>query len=88
MQVFYAPGISDNTYSLDERESKHTIRVLRMKIGDPVRLIDGSGNLYEGTIKDPDQKKCVISIESVINNFENRPYRLHLAVSPLKKLWK
>lgn len=84
MQVFYAPGITGNTYTLDERESKHTIRVLRMKSGDPVRLIDGKGNLFEGTIKDPDQKKCVIGIESVIENFETRRYRLHLAVSPLK----
>jgi 16S rRNA (uracil1498-N3)-methyltransferase len=84
MQVFYAPGISDSTFTLDERESRHTIRVLRMKSGDQVRLIDGRGNLYEGLITDPDQKKCVISINSVINNFETKSYKLHMAVSPLK----
>jgi 16S rRNA (uracil1498-N3)-methyltransferase len=84
MQVFYAPGISGSTFTLDERESRHTVRVLRMKSGDQVRLIDGRGNLYEGIIAHPDQKKCVISINSVINNFETRNYRLHLAVSPLK----
>jgi len=84
MQVFYAPGITGSTFTLDERESKHTVRVLRMNNGDSVMLIDGRGNLYEGTIINPDQKKCVIRINSVINNFETRNYRLHLAVSPLK----
>ena len=40
MQIFYAPGISGRTFILDEKESKHCIRVLRMTEGTPVRLID------------------------------------------------
>jgi len=84
MQVFYAPDVSGNTYTLDEKESKHIIRVLRMKKGDSVRLIDGKGNLYEGKIDDADQKKCAIQILNVVRDFENRNYRLHIAISPLK----
>ncbi|MDQ1332647.1 MAG: Ribosomal small subunit methyltransferase [Bacteroidota bacterium] len=84
MQIFYAPDIDGISYTLDERESKHTIRVLRMREGDPVRLIDGKGNLYEGVIKDPDPKRCLVKIESAIRNFEKRNYRLHIAISPLK----
>jgi len=30
MQIFYAPDITSDTYTLDENESKHLIRVLRM----------------------------------------------------------
>jgi len=84
MQIFYAPDITGNRYSLDENESKHIVRVLRMKEGTEVRLIDGKGNLYEGLIDDADQKKCTVIIKGVIKDFEKRNYFLHIAISPLK----
>jgi 16S rRNA (uracil1498-N3)-methyltransferase len=84
MQIFYAPEIAGNNYTLDENESKHIIRVLRMKKGTAVRLIDGKGNLYDGVIDNPDQKKCTVTITGIIKDFEKRNYRLHIAISPLK----
>jgi 16S rRNA (uracil1498-N3)-methyltransferase len=84
MQIFYAPGINGKNYILDRKESHHCIRVLRMKKDSPVRLIDGRGNLYEGVISDPDQIECRITINNIITDFEKRPYRLHIAISPLK----
>jgi 16S rRNA (uracil1498-N3)-methyltransferase len=84
MQIFYAPDIIGNTYTLDEKESKHLIRVLRMTRGANVRLIDGKGNLYDGIISDPDQNKCTIDITGKIKDFEKRNYSLHIAISPLK----
>jgi 16S rRNA (uracil1498-N3)-methyltransferase len=84
MQIFYAPGITGDTYTLDENESKHTIRVLRMTNGTPVRLVDGKGNLYDGFILNPDSKKCEISITGCIKDFEKRNYHLHIAISPIK----
>jgi 16S rRNA (uracil1498-N3)-methyltransferase len=84
MQIFYAPDITGDSYTLDERESRHIIRVLRMQVGASVRLIDGKGNLYEGTISNADSKKCSIVITGVIRDFEKRNYRLHVAISPLK----
>jgi 16S rRNA (uracil1498-N3)-methyltransferase len=84
MEIFYAPDISGDIYSLDEKESKHIIRVLRMVKDQEVKLIDGRGNLFTGIITEPDQKKCVIEIKSVINNYERKGYKLHIAISPLK----
>jgi len=84
MQIFYAPDIDGDLYALNETESRHSVRVLRMKKGMQVKLIDGKGNLYEGVITEPDPKGCIIRIESVIKNFEARNYRLHIAISPLK----
>jgi 16S rRNA (uracil1498-N3)-methyltransferase len=84
MQIFYAPGIRGDTYALDEKESWHCIRVLRMEGGTPVKLIDGKGNLFEGIISKPDARECQITINKVIPDFEKRPYMLHIAVSPLK----
>ncbi|NSW93701.1 MAG: 16S rRNA (uracil(1498)-N(3))-methyltransferase [Bacteroidales bacterium] len=84
MHIFYSPDIENNLYILDEKESRHCIRVLRMSKGTPVRLIDGKGNLYEGVISHPDQKRCIVEIKSVIPDFEKRNYHLHIAISQLK----
>lgn len=84
MQIFYAPDITGDFYTLDEKESKHIIRVLRMTRGSGIRLIDGKGNLYEGIIDNADPKKCSIAITGIIKDFEKRNYSLHIAVSPLK----
>lgn len=84
MQIFYAPGINGPLHRLDENESKHIIRVLRMKKGMPVSLIDGRGNLYEAEIEDDDARSCTIRIKNIIKEFEKRKYNLHIAISPLK----
>ena len=84
MQIFYIPDITNNVCILDENESKHCIRVLRMSNGTLVRLIDGKGNFYEGVVSDPDPKRCKISITKTISDFEKRDYKLHIAISPLK----
>jgi 16S rRNA (uracil1498-N3)-methyltransferase len=84
MQIFYLPDITDNACTLDEKESGHCIRVLRMKSGTTVRIIDGKGNLYEAVIVNPDPRKCSLAITGVIRDFEKRNYRLHMAISPIK----
>lgn len=84
MQVFFAPDINDNSYRLDERESKHVVKVMRSRQGDNVKLIDGKGNLYDGVISNADFKCCEIKIVSKIEAFEKRDYQLHIAISPLK----
>jgi 16S rRNA (uracil1498-N3)-methyltransferase len=84
MQIFYAPDISGDSFILDEKESKHCIRVLRMKKGTDVRLIDGKGSLYHGIISNPDAKGCLIAITGKETDFEKRNYSVHIAISPLK----
>jgi 16S rRNA (uracil1498-N3)-methyltransferase len=84
MQIFYAPLINGESYTLDETESRHCIKVLRMSKGDSVSLIDGKGNLYEGHISNPAISKCGITITRIIKDFEKRDYYLHIAISPLK----
>ena len=71
MQIYYAPGITGNSWVLDEKESRHCIRVLRMTEGSPVKVIDGKGNLFEGVIDRADPKKCEISINKIIREFRN-----------------
>lgn len=84
MQIFYSADIENDLCTLDANESGHCIRVLRMKKGSSVKLVDGKGNLYEGYISDPDPRHCRIAITKVTNDFERRSYRLHIGISPLK----
>jgi 16S rRNA (uracil1498-N3)-methyltransferase len=84
MQLFYVPDIKGNTCVMDEGESRHSIKVLRMTMGDKLSFVDGKGNLYEGIISDPDPSGCRISITGVTRNFEKRNYRLHIGISPIK----
>ena len=43
MQLFYAPDLTTPRYTLGEEESKHCIRVLRLRRGDTRHLTDGRG---------------------------------------------
>ena len=84
MQIFYVPGISGSSCVMDENESRHCIRVLRMSKGDKVKIVDGQGGFFEGVITDPDPSACRIRITESTTGFEKRGYRLHMAVSPVK----
>lgn len=86
MQVFYAPNCQLGFFPLQEEESKHVVRVLRMQKGDPVFVIDGKGKLFEGIIFEPHLKHCILQLTKVTDNFEQRNYRLHIAISPLKSV--
>lgn len=62
MQLFYAPDISADHYSLSEEESAHCSKVLRSKVGDILTLTDGKGGRFEGRIVSIDRKSTVVEI--------------------------
>lgn len=88
MQLFYAPELNPQLkeYMLDEQESKHCIKVLRMKAGDRLHLTDGRGNLYLGRLTDDHIKKCIVVIEEVKQEQDKRHCHLHIAVAPTKNI--
>jgi len=86
MQLFYTPGITEPTYCLDETESKHAIRVLRLTNGDNIQLVDGKGNFFEAKIIDAHPKRCGVEITKKTSEFNKRSHYLHLAVAPTKNI--
>ncbi|WP_430973727.1 16S rRNA (uracil(1498)-N(3))-methyltransferase [Sunxiuqinia rutila] len=86
MQLFYTPDISESTYCLDETESKHAVRVLRLTAGDVIQLIDGKGNFFEAQISDAHPKRCQVEIIKKISEYNKRTHYLHLAVAPTKNI--
>jgi len=83
MHIFYTPDIAQNTYTLNEEESKHCVRVLRLKIGEIVNLVDGKGGFYTAEITSDNPKKVILSVE---NEFHKRNHYLHIAVAPTKNI--
>jgi len=86
MHLFYVPGISGSTCQLDEQESRHCIKVLRLKRGDLVKLVDGIGGLYEARVETEDPRKCLLSVQSLLQKEFDFPYYLHLAIAPTKNM--
>ena len=70
MQLFYAPEISLPRYTLSEEESKHSIRVLRMRCGDELHITDGRGIMYRCKVVDDNAKRCVVEVVETITEYE------------------
>lgn len=86
MHLFYCPDISGSLYSLTEEESKHCIRVLRLKVGDTIHITDGRGNMHECRITDDHPKRCSVEVMSTSFTPARSPYRLHIAIAPTKNM--
>lgn len=88
MHLFYTPDItpSATAYFLNEEESKHCTRVLRLTTGDEVNLIDGKGGLYTATIADAHPKRTILHINKVITGYHKRNHYLHIAIAPTKNM--
>jgi len=84
--LFYQSEIQSDIVALPEDESKHCIRVLRMKTGDAVHVTDGSGNLYITVIAEASPKKTLLQINETIRIAPDRDFRIHMAVAPTKNL--
>ena len=86
MNLFYTPDIIENFYTLNEEESIHCLRVLRLRIGDKIYLSDGKGILCKSEIIDDNQKKCRVEIVETFKDYGKRKYSLHIAIAPTKNI--
>lgn len=86
MLLFYAPDITTPLYTLDEVESGHCVRVLRLQQGDKLHITDGRGTLYEAQIEEPHHKHCTVRITASHEQWQQRPYKLCVAVAPTKNI--
>ena len=86
MQLFYVPNISGTEVILDDTESKHAVRVLRLTEGTSVELIDGKGGFYTAEIADANPKKCRLTITNTQKNFGKKNFHLHMAIAPTKNI--
>ncbi len=86
MYLFYAPDLNTEDCFLNEEESKHCAKVLRLQKEDLIEVIDGKGNFYHAKITSPDPKKTQFRIEQRQQEFGKRNHYLHIAVAPTKNI--
>ena len=86
MNLFYTPKINSEIYILDQDESRHCIKVLRLKIGDEIFLTDGKGNLFKCELIEDNPKKCTVRVVDIQKEYEKREVKIHLAVAPTKNI--
>ena len=85
MIQFYAPDIANNPI-LPESDSQHCVRVLRMKEGDNLEVVDGKGVRYLCRLIDAHSKHAHVEIirkEELQLPWKNR---ITVAVAPTKHL--
>ncbi|MDE7153995.1 MAG: 16S rRNA (uracil(1498)-N(3))-methyltransferase [Muribaculaceae bacterium] len=85
MIQFFAPDIA-TTLTLPESDSAHCVRVLRMKEGDELQVVDGKGNVYHCRLTLAHQKHAQVELLSS----ESIPPYWHapitVAVAPTKNM--
>jgi len=86
MNLFYTPDITSNIYSLNEEESRHCQKVLRLREGEIIHLTDGRGTLFEAMIADACGRQVSVEVISRLENYGKRDFRLHMAVAPTKNI--
>lgn len=85
MQLFYNPNISETLkeVTFDKEESRHIIKVLRMKEDDSFKITNGKGSFFDAEIVSANPKACLVKILSEEIQ-KPLPYHLHLVVAPTK----
>ena len=85
MHRFYAPEICD-TLTLPEVESGHCVRVLRLKEGDEIEVVDGNGNCHLCRISLAHHKRCAVEIVSTEHETPHWGSSITIAIAPTKNL--
>ncbi len=84
--MFYAPNISTQQ-TLSEEESRHAVKVIRLKAGSEIELLDGKGGKYRAEIVLAHQKHCEFKvIEKIEDNAKTTQGKLHIAIAPTKSM--
>ena len=84
MNLFLTEDTTAPYATLLPEESKHCVRVMRMKVGDEILVTSGNGIMCRARIASPDDKACEVEIIERMENYGSRPFKLHVAVAPTK----
>lgn len=84
-RFFFAPEAATST-ELPIDEAMHALRVLRLKSGDEMFLMDGRGNFYRAEVTLAATKRCVYEIKEVMPQEKAWQGHIHLAIAPTKMM--
>jgi 16S rRNA (uracil1498-N3)-methyltransferase len=80
---FHVPKAAPGTVELPEAARQHATRVIRLGVGDRLRVFD-AGSEFEATIAAIEKHRVLIDIGAAVSAVPERRTPLHLIMSPLK----
>ncbi len=83
VRFFYVPDALNNS-ELPNDEAMHALRVLRLKMGDEMMLMDGEGNYYRAEVTLAHTKHCMYEIKEQLPQERQWKGHVHLAIAPTK----
>ena len=83
VRFFYAPDAATST-ELPQEEAMHALRVLRLKAGDEMMLMDGKGSFYRAEVTLAHTHHCFYEIKESLPQQPQWKGRVHLAIAPTK----
>jgi 16S rRNA U1498 N3-methylase RsmE len=86
MHYFFVPDLSAQEVLLPEEEAQHCAKVLRMRPGTAVILIDGAGTRCQAELLVVDKKQVLAGIRQRETQVGHRNYSLHMVVAPTKNI--
>lgn len=84
-RYFYVPDAA-HQHELPTDEAMHAMRVLRLKGGDEIFLMDGEGCFYRAQVTIAATRNCYYEILETLPQEPQWKGRLHLAIAPTKML--
>lgn len=85
IRFFYVPSAPELT-ELPMEEALHALRVLRLKSGDEMYLMDGDGSFYRAEVTIAATKRCMYEIKEVLLQEKAWKGNLHIAMAPTKMM--
>lgn len=84
-RFFYVPDAATET-EMPMDEALHALRVLRIKSGDEMFLMDGVGNFYRAEVTLAATKRCMYEVKEVMPQRPAWRGHVHLAIAPTKMM--
>lgn len=82
-RFFYVPNAGQEN-EMPTEEALHALRVLRIKGGDEINLMDGVGNFYRAEVTLAATKRCLYEVKEVLPQQPAWHGHVHLAIAPTK----
>lgn len=85
VRYFYVPDAA-NQVELPAEEATHALRVLRLKGGDEIFLMDGEGSFFRAEVTAASSKRCLYEIKEEMPQQRVWKGHIHLAIAPTKMM--
>lgn len=85
VRYFFVPNAANET-ELPMEEAMHALRVLRIKSGDEIFLMDGEGVFYRAEVTLAATKRCLYEIREAMPQQPAWHGHIHLAIAPTKMM--